>query len=82
MCTRKRILDSRPRSEWERLIDEWIYDELDRRILRRYLLDGITFDKLTEEINQNEHRLETLQIKRRFYKASDRLFQYANNARI
>ena len=37
MCTRKQILDSRPRSEWERLIDEWIYDELDRRILRRYL---------------------------------------------
>lgn len=30
MCTRKQILDSRPRSEWERLIDEWIYDELDR----------------------------------------------------
>lgn len=77
MCTRREILNRLPRSEWEKLIDEWIYNELDRHILKRYLLDGITFDQLTEEINQDKHRLEILQVKRRLYKASDRLFSYA-----
>lgn len=30
-----------PRSEWEYLIDEWIFSERDRQILKRRLLDGI-----------------------------------------
>ncbi len=78
MCTRKQILDSRPRSEWERLIDEWIYDELDRRILRRYLFDGITFDKLTEEIQLNR-QIEVDMVRRRFHRAFERLLNYAEN---
>ena len=78
MCTRKQILDSRPRSEWERLIDEWIYDELDRRILQRYLFDGITFDKLTEEIQLNR-QIEVDMVRRRFRKAFERLLNYAEN---
>lgn len=78
MCTRKQILDSRPRSEWERLIDEWIYDELDRRILRRYLFDGITFEKLTEEIQLNR-QIEIDMVRRRFHKAFERLLNYAEN---
>ena len=78
MCTRKQILDSRPRSEWERLIDEWIYDELDRRILRRYLFDGITFDKLTEEIQLNR-QIEVDMVRRRFHRAFERLLNYADN---
>ena len=78
MCTRRQILDSRPRSEWERLIDEWIYDELDRRILRRYLFDGITFDKLTEEIQLNR-QIEVDMVRRRFHRAFERLLNYAEN---
>ena len=78
MCTRKQILDSRPRSEWERLIEEWIYDELDRRILRRYLFDGITFDKLTEEIQLNR-QIEVDMVRRRFHRAFERLLNYAEN---
>ena len=78
MCTRKQILDSRPRSEWERLIDEWIYDELDRRILRRYLFDGITFDKLTEEIQLNR-QIEVDMVRRRFHRAFERLLNYSEN---
>ena len=77
MCTRRDMLDRHLRPEWERMIDEWIYDELDRYILKRHLLDNIGFDALTEEINKEKHRLEILQIKRRFYKAADRLFAYA-----
>lgn len=73
MNTRKETFDRLPRSTWEQLIDEWIYNELDRHILRRHIFDGITFDRLTEEINRQEHRLELLQVKRRFYKATDKL---------
>ena len=42
-----------PRSEKEHLIDEWICSERDRYILKRRLLDGITFIKLTYEIEDN-----------------------------
>ena len=31
------------------LIDEWIFSERDRAILKRKLLDGITFEQLAEE---------------------------------
>lgn len=78
MCTRKQMLDSRPRSEWERLIDEWIYDELDRYILRRYLFDGVTFDKLTEEIQVNR-QIEIDMVRRRFHRSFERLLNYAEN---
>ena len=41
MCTRKQILDSRPRSEWERLIDEWIYDNFKLAIYEKF---GVNLD--------------------------------------
>lgn len=82
MLTRREILDSRPRSDWERLIDEWIYNELDRHILKRKLLDGLTFEKIVEEINMPTYTLELDQVKRRFYRAEERLFKYSENARI
>lgn len=82
MLTRRQILDSRPRSDWERLIDEWIYNELDRHILKRKLLDGLTFEKIVEEINMPTYTLELDQVKRRFYRAEERLFKYSENARI
>lgn len=81
MLTRREILDSRPRSEWEILIDEWIYNELDRHILKRKLLDGATFEKIVEEINVPTYTLELDQVKRRFYRAEKRLWKYSENAR-
>ena len=36
-------------SEWEHLIDEWIYSERDRKITKRRLLDGIAYEPLAEE---------------------------------
>ena len=78
MCTRREILDRYPRSAWEKMIDEWIYDELDRHILRRYLFDGITFDKLTEEI-QLKRQIEIDMVRRRFHRAFERLLNYAEN---
>ena len=41
----------KPRSEWERTIDEWVFNERSRQILKRRLLDGITLERLAEEFD-------------------------------
>ena len=60
-----------PRSELERLIDEWILNEKYRPILKRRLLDGVTYDKLSEEFD-----MSVRQVKNIVYKAEDRLFNH------
>ena len=59
-------LFEKPRSEWERIIDEWIFSERDRKILKRKLLDGITHEKIAEEID-----ISVLQVKRIVKKGTD-----------
>ena len=54
------------RSEVECLIDEWIFNERNRKILKRRLCDGITFEKLAEEFD-----LSTQQVKTIVYKCQD-----------
>ena len=66
------ILDSFSRSEWERLIDEYIFNETDREMLKRRLLDGICFEPLAEEFE-----MSVSQIKNRVYKAQEKLFSKA-----
>lgn len=78
MCTYKKIRDRYPRPMWERLIDEWIYDELDRYILRRQLFDNATFDRITEEI-QKTRQIEVDMVRRRFHRSFERLLNYAEN---
>lgn len=41
------------RSQYEALIDEWIFNERDRAIMKRRILDGITFDNLAEEFGMS-----------------------------
>lgn len=60
-----------PRSEYERLIDEWIFNERDRKILKRRLLDGICYEPLAEEFNLSVNRVKTI-----VYKAQERLFKH------
>lgn len=62
-----------PRSEWERLINEWIFSERDRSILKRRLLDGICFEPLAEEFD-----MSVRQIKNIVYKEQGRLFEILN----
>ena len=40
-----------PRSELEHLIDEWILNERYRVIIKRRLLDGVTYERLAEEVD-------------------------------
>lgn len=39
------------RSQWEKLIDEYIFDERNRKILKRRLLDGVRYEMLAEEFS-------------------------------
>ena len=48
------------RTEWENLIDEWIFNERDREILKRRLLDGLTYKELQDEFNLSIDRLKRI----------------------
>lgn len=60
-----------PRSEVERLIDEWIFKERDRAILKRRLLDGICYEPLAEEFG-----LSVRQTKNIVYRGEARIFSH------
>ena len=57
------------RYQWEHLIDRWIFNERDRKILKRRLLDGICFEPLAEEFNLSVQQTKTI-----VYKAQNKLF--------
>lgn len=59
------------RTDWEALIDEWIFNERDRKIIKRRLLDGICFEPLAEEFNLSVQRTKAI-----VYKTQTRLFKH------
>lgn len=59
------------RSEISILIDEWIFSERDRAILKRRMLDGVCFEQLADEFN-----LSVRQTKNIVYKAKDKLYKH------
>ena len=59
------------RSELSHLIDEWIFSERDRAILKRRLLDGVIYDRLAEEFD-----LSVRHVKKIVYKNQDKLFKH------
>ena len=60
-----------PRSKLEHLIDEWIFSERDRAILKRRLLDGVLYEPLAAEFD-----MSVRQIKKIVYRAEDKLFSH------
>lgn len=64
-------LEDKSRSEIERLIDEWIFNERDRAILKRRLLDGTCYEPLAEEFD-----LSVRHVKNIVYKAQERLYKH------
>lgn len=62
-----------PRSEIEHLIDEWIFSERDRAILKRRLLDGICYEPLAEEFDMSVRQIKTI-----VYKGQDKIFKKAH----
>ena len=64
------------RSEMEHFIDEWIFNERDRRILKRRLLDGICYEPLAEEFD-----LSVRQVKAIVYKQQKIVYQKIEESR-
>lgn len=59
------------RSEWEDLIEQWIFSERDREILKRRLLDGICYEPLAEEFDLSVQQTKTI-----VYKATEKLIKH------
>jgi DNA-directed RNA polymerase specialized sigma subunit len=62
------------RTEIEFAIDEWIIGknaERDRKVLRRRLIDGVTFERLAEE-----QELSVSQVKRIIWKNAEIIFRH------
>ena len=58
-------------SEITNLIDEHIHSERDRAILKQRLVDGICYEKLSDEFE-----LSVRQVKNIVYKAEEKLFKH------
>ncbi len=65
------MMPNLPRSEISKLIDEWIFNERDRALLKRRLLDGITYEKLAEEFDLSVRHVKTV-----VYKSQDKIFSH------
>lgn len=63
-------IENLSRSEIEHLIDEWIFNERDRAILKRRLLDGLKYEALAEEFDMSVRRTKSI-----VYKSQERLFK-------
>jgi hypothetical protein len=58
------------RSQWESLIDEWIFNEEHRKMLKRNLLDGKTYEQIAEEMECSRDKIAKL-----IPKLQDKLFK-------
>lgn len=56
------------RAQIEHLIDQWIFSERDRALLKRRLLDHVLFEQLAEEFSLSVNQTKTI-----VYKAMDKL---------
>lgn len=59
------------RSELEYVIDEWVFNERNRNIIKRRLLDGICFEPLADEFN-----LSVRQVKNIVYKTENIIIRH------
>lgn len=64
-------IDTRSRSDWIFLINEWVHDEINRKILIRHLLDGKTLAEVSVEIGYEQR-----QTARRYAKAINQLAKH------
>lgn len=60
-----------PRSEIEKIIDEWCFNHKYRYILKLRFLDGLTYEEISEHVNMSDRH-----IKRIIYKYGDRVLKH------
>ena len=56
------------RDELQRIIDQWIFNERDRVILKDRLINGMTFERLAEKYGMSVRQIQNI-----VYKSMDRL---------
>lgn len=63
------------RDEIERAIDQWVilrrHSERNRRILKRYMLDGVPYEPLAEEFGMSVRQIQNI-----VYKSQEQLFKH------
>lgn len=59
------------RYELEDIIDRWVFDEATRGILKRKLLDGISYERIAEEFD-----VSTKTVQNKFYKGMQAVIQH------
>ena len=64
-------MDDLSRDDIENLISQWVFNERNRKILHRRLIDGVRFDDLAEEFD-----LSVTQTKNIVYKNRSRILQH------
>lgn len=57
------------RADLEYLIEQWVFSERDRKLVRRKLFDDITFERLAEKMD-----LSVRQTKNLYYKWTNKIF--------
>lgn len=62
------------RTELSYLIDEWIFNERDRAILKRRMLDGVRYEPLAEEFGLSVQHTKNI-----VYRATDKLIRHIHN---
>lgn len=67
----KRIVDSISRDSWLHTIEQWVHNETDRAMIRRYFLDGATIEMIAEEIC-----LSAVQTQKRLKRIKEQLFKH------
>lgn len=71
---RARQLD---RAAWEGLIDNWIFSERDRYILKRHVLDGVKYEKLNKELKaRGEYELSDRRLTEIIGKGFDEILKH------
>jgi AraC-like DNA-binding protein len=59
-----------PRSEWNTLIDEWIFNKQHREMLKLNLLDGDTYEQIAEQLKMSPRHIARLipKLKKQLYR--------------
>ena len=67
------------REEYDRAIDQWILGrngERDRLILRMFLFDGVTYEKMQKRLDEIDYPLSIDQLKKIIRKRKNELFRH------
>ena len=51
------------RSQLSEIIEEWILNERNRKIIKRRLLDGITYERIAEEFDMSVRQIKNISYK-------------------